>query len=291
MSDLASRIAAAPISWGVWEANGASGWTVPANQYLQSVKDLGLKATEFGPEGYLPDAGTERKALLDFYGLEGLGCFVPVLLFKEDYDPLPEMEHILDVYAEAGASYIIYAAISGGQGYDDRPVLDEKGWETFFTNLERIVKAARDRGITPTLHHHMGTMIQTAEEIDMLLERSDIGLCLDTGHATIAGIKPLDLAKKHGDRVNFVHLKDVHNEVAAKVQSGEISYMDSLSQGIFSPLGEGDAQIADLIAALEKSGYQGWYVMEQDAILAGETDLPAAIADVSKSLDYLHGLS
>lgn len=291
MSDLTSRIAAAPISWGVWEANGASGWTVPAEQYLQSVKDLGLTATEFGPEGYLPDDGAERKALLDSYGLKGLGCFVPVLLFREDRDPLPEMEHILDVYAEAGASHIIYAAISGGQGYDDRPVLDESGWNIFFTNLARITMAARDHGITPTLHHHMGTMIQTAEEIDMLLDRSDIGLCLDTGHATIAGVKPLDLARSHGDRVNFVHLKDVHDEVAVKVQSGELSYMDSLSRGIFSPLGEGDARIADLIAALEGVGYQGWYVMEQDAILSGPDGLPGAVADVRKSLDFLHGLA
>jgi len=291
MSDLASRIAAAPISWGVWEANGASGWTVPAEQYLQSVRDLGLSATEFGPEGYLPLDGDARRELLKAYGLEGLGAFVPVMLFRKDHDPLPEIEAILDIYVKSGASTIILAAISGGQGYDDRPHLDDGDWELLFANLARICRAARDRGIQPTLHHHMGTMIQTAAEIDKLLDNSDIGLCLDTGHATIAGIRPLDLATRHSDRISFVHLKDVDNTVAARVQRGELSYMDSLGKGIFSPLGEGDAQIADLVAALEGAGYRGWYVMEQDAILSSEADLPAAVADVRKSLDFLRGLA
>lgn len=284
MTLSSSRIAAAPISWGVWEANGATGWTVPADRYLESVRDLGLRATEFGPEGYLPDDGKDRKAVLAQYGLEGLGAFLPVMLFKDDVDPLPEVEEILDIYADADASVILLAAISGGVGYDDRPDLSDAEWDLLIRNLGRIVQAARSRGITPALHHHMGTMIQTGEEIDRLMRDSDIGLCLDTGHATIAGISPLELAKAHADRVSFVHLKDVRNHVARRVQDGDLSYMDALNEGIFCPLGEGDAQIAALIGVLEDSGYQGWYVMEQDVILASEKDLAAAIADVRQSL-------
>lgn len=287
MAELKDRIAAAPISWGVWEANGASGWTVDPDTYLGQVRELGLSATEFGPEGWLPEDASARKAKLDEYGLQGLGAFLPVLLHDADHDPLPEAEAILDIYLAAGASTIIYAPLSGGQGYNDRPELSEAEWETFFANLARLVEAARTRGITPTLHHHMGMMIQTAEEIDLLLERSDIGLCLDTGHATIAGASPVELARKYADRINFVHLKDVDNAVAAKVQRGELLYMDALGQDIFSPLGQGDVGIADLVRTLEEAGYGGWYVMEQDAVLASEADLPAALDDVRSSLEFL----
>ncbi|MDR1188510.1 MAG: sugar phosphate isomerase/epimerase, partial [Bifidobacteriaceae bacterium] len=203
----------------------------------------------------------------------------------------PEVEEILDIYLAAGASTIIYAALSGGQGYNDRPTLDSHEWEAFFANLDRLVEAARARGINPTLHHHMGMIVQTAEEIDLLLRRSSIGLCLDTGHATIAGIRPLDLARQYADRINFVHLKDVNNAVASKVQSGELLYMDALNKDIFRPLGQGDAGIAELVTTLERAGYDGWYVMEQDAVLGSAVDLPAALADVRASLEFLRGIA
>lgn len=290
MTAVRDRIAAAPISWGVWEANGATGWTLDPDTYLAQVKDLGLTATEFGPEGWLPEDARARKAKLDEYGLQSLGAFVPVLLHQADHDPLPEVEKILDIYAVAGASTIIYAALSGGQGYNDRPTLSDEEWEIFFTNLARIVEAARSRGINPTLHHHMGTIIQTADEIDLLLRRSDIGLCLDTGHATIAGVRPVDLAKKYASRVNFVHLKDVNNAVASRVQNGELLYMEALGKDIFRPLGQGDVGIDELVRTLEAAGYDGWYVMEQDVVLTSEADLPAALDDVRASLKFLHGI-
>ncbi|MDR1188959.1 MAG: inosose dehydratase, partial [Bifidobacteriaceae bacterium] len=88
MTRVEDRIGAAPISWGVWEANGATGWTVDADTYLAQVKELGLTATEFGPEGWLPVDGSDRKAKLDEYGLQALGAFVPVLLHQADHDPL-----------------------------------------------------------------------------------------------------------------------------------------------------------------------------------------------------------
>lgn len=290
MTGIAERIAAAPISWGVWEANGATGWTVPADTYLAQVRALGLTATEFGPDGYLPIEPAARKAKLDEYGLRALGAFVPVMLFRDDVDPLPAIEKELDAYVVAGASTIIYAASSGGQGYDDRPVLTVGQWTTFFANLDRLVAAARDRGITPTLHHHMGTIIQTAHEVERLFEHSDIGLCLDTGHMLISGTAPIEIAQAYADRINFCHLKDVDGAVAARVRTGEVSYMDALGRGIFKPLGQGDVRIADLVRTLEDNGYQGWYVMEQDAVLADESELDGALADVRASLDFLRRL-
>jgi inosose dehydratase len=290
MSSFKERIAAAPISWGVWEANGASGWTLPVDTYLSQVKELGLKATELGPDGYLPIEPVACKAKLDEYGLTAIGAFVPVMLFDADHDPLPEVERILDSYVQIGASIINYAALSGGQGYDDRPVLSEAQWDIFFENLARLVAAARERGIMPSLHHHMGTMIQTMADIELLFKRSDIGLCFDTGHATVAGISPFDLVDQYSDRINFCHLKDVNNGLAQKVQSGEMSYMEALPQGMFVPLGRGEARIADIVNTLESRGYEGWYVMEQDTVLESEADLPGAFADVQSCLDYLKSL-
>lgn len=291
MASLKDRIAAAPISWGVWEANGASGWTVDPDTYLRQVRELGLRATEFGPDGYLPRDPAQRKAKLDGYGLRALGGFVPVMLFDTAVDPLPDIERELDAYVVAGASTIIFAALSGGQGYDDRPTLTGEQWGIFFRNLDRLCKAARERGVEPALHHHMGTMIQTVGEVNRLFDHSDIGLCLDTGHMLIAGTEPLEFAERCASRVNFCHLKDVDAGVARRVQVGDLGYMEALDQGIFKPLGQGDVGIERLVRTLEKSGYSGWYVMEQDVVLHTETDLPRALGDVRTSLEFLRKIA
>lgn len=291
MTDLVDRIAAAPISWGVWEANGASGWTVDPDTYLRQVKELGIAATEFGPVGYLPRDPAARKAKLDEYGLQALGAFTPLMLFHDDYDPLPEVETELEAYVASGASTFIIATLSGAKGYNDRPVLDQHQWDVFFRNLDRVCKAARSKGITPTLHHHMGMVIQTIDDVENLFQHSDIGLCLDTGHATIAGFDPIDVVERYPDRINFVHLKDVNIAKAREVQAGKIQYMDALDEGIFQPLGKGEVGIDKLVHTLESTGYTGWYVMEQDVVLQSETDLPAALADVKTSVEYLRGLA
>lgn len=287
---VAGRVAGAPISWGVCEVPGW-GYQLEPDTVLRQMRELGLAATEFGPDGFLPDAPQAKAATLAEYGLKAVGQFVPVVLHDPGHDPLPEVERAMEGLVMAQASTVVIAAATGQDGYDDRPVLDESGWSTLLANLDHITDAAAERGLVATLHPHVGTMVESGEETVRVLDGSRIGLCLDTGHLLIGGGDPVALAEQRPDRIAHTHLKDVRLDWARRVQSGEVTYTEAVAGGMYVPLGEGDVDIKAIVTALEGNGYSGWYVLEQDTILAGaptaggEGADPAA--DVRASIKHL----
>ena len=293
---LRERIAAAPISWGVCEVPGW-GWQHTPATVLGQMRGLGLAATEFGPEGFLPDDPEAKAATLAEHGLAAVGQFVPVVLHDPAVDPLRVVEEAMTGLLAAGADVVVLAAATGAEGYDDRPDLDEAGWATLLANLDRIDEAARARGLLATLHPHVGTMVESGEETERVLEGSRIGLCLDTGHLLIGGGDPVALAQRHPDRIGHVHLKDVDLALARRVQRGELPYTEAVAKGLYVALGAGDVDIAAIVESLEGVGYSGWYVLEQDTILAGDPSDPATpvgpdpAADVRTSVGLLEAVS
>jgi inosose dehydratase len=289
-SPVAERTAGAPISWGVCEVPGW-GYQLAPDAVLRQMRELGLAATEFGPDGFLPDDPEAKAATLAEYGLKAVGQFVPVVLHDPGHDPLPEVERAMEGLVAARASTVVIAAASGQDGYDDRPVLDESGWATLLGNLDRIADAASSRGLVATLHPHVGTMVESGEETDRVLAGSRISLCLDTGHLLIGGGDPVAVAQLHPGRIAHTHLKDVRLEWAGRVQSGEATYTEAVAGGMYVPLGQGDVDIRAIVTALESNGYAGWYVLEQDTILAGAPDASGEgadpMADVRASIEHL----
>jgi inosose dehydratase len=285
-SPLFDRIAGAPISWGVCEVPGWGHQLEPAT-VLAQMAELGLAATEFGPEGFLPDAPQDKARTLQEHGLAAVGQFVPVVLHDPGHDPLPEVLTAMEALVTAGASTVVLAAATGQEGYDVRPQLDEPGWTTLLANLDRLREAAAEQGLTATLHPHVGTMVESGEETDRVLAGSSIGLCLDTGHLLIGGGDPVRVAREHPERIAHTHLKDVRLDWARRVQTGEVSYTEAVSGGMYVPLGQGDVDIAAIVTALEDSGYAGWYVLEQDTILSGPPDGEGPVGDVRTSYDFL----
>jgi inosose dehydratase len=284
MRDLRTRIAGAPISWGVSEVPGW-GHQLPPDTVLRQMRALGLAATEFGPDGFLPAAPAEKAATLRAYGLTAVGQFVPVVLHDGHHDPLPHVARAMDGLVAAGASTVVLAAATGQEGYDDRPVLDDAGWSTLLGNLDRITDAAAARGLAATLHPHVGTMVETGAETQRVLDGSRIGLCLDTGHLLIGGGDPVAVARRHPERIGHVHLKDVRADWAERVRAGAVTYTAAVAAGMYVPLGQGDVDLAAIVSALEDAGYQGWYVLEQDTVLDGERDDP--VHAVRASIDWL----
>ncbi len=285
------RLAGAPISWGVCEVPGW-GYQLPVERVLAEMAAAGLAASEFGPDGFLPDAGSDRATTLGRYGLTAVGGFVPVVAHLTEVDPA-EFEALFRAFAEAGAGVVVFAAVSGQDGYDTRPVLDNDAWTLLCMNLDRLADAAAEHGLLATLHPHVGTIVERPQEIDRVLAAATIGLCLDTGHCLAGGGDPLALAKVATSRIKHVHLKDVDAAMAARVRAGELTYTDAVRTGMYRPLGEGDARVAEIVETLEAFGYAGWYVLEQDRILAdpggaGDAASVAAIrADVEASLAHL----
>lgn len=291
VSELAmeQRIAGAPISWGVCEVPGW-GWQMGPARVLAEMRDVGLTATEFGPTGFLPAGPAERAALLTRYGLEAVGGFVPVVLHDAGHDPAAGFDATLDAFVAAGAGTVVLAAATGKDGYDERPVLDVAGWGRLLDNLDRLRAVAFERGVVPTLHPHVGTMVETAAEVARVLADSPVGICLDTGHLLIGGSDPVELAARHTDRIRHVHLKDVDAAWAARVRSGAASYTDAVRSGMYRPLGQGDVDVASIVTSLESAGYAGWYVLEQDTVLTGPQDSDGALADVRASVEHLRAV-
>ncbi|MEU6389295.1 TIM barrel protein [Streptomyces sp. NPDC046939] len=289
---LAQRVAGAPISWGVCEVPGW-GHQLPPDLVLRQMRETGLNATEFGPEGFLPDAPAEKAATLASYGLKAVGQFVPAVLHDPGHDPLPQIEAAIAGLVAADAGTVVVAAATGAHGYDARPALDTAGWAALLANLDRIASVAAGAGLVATLHPHVGTMVESGEETQRVLDGSGIGLCLDTGHLLVGGADPVALAAKQPERVTHVHLKDVRLDLCERVRSGRMSYTEAVSAGMYVPLGAGDIDIAAIVALLESAGYDGWYVLEQDTVLTSAPDTDAGdgpAGDVRASVTHLLSL-
>jgi inosose dehydratase len=279
------RLAGAPISWGVCEVPGW-GHQLGPDRVLAEMRDAGLAATEFGPDGFLPADPGARSALLTSYGLGAVGGFVPVVLHDPARDPLPDVRRALAGFGDAGT--LVLAAATGLDGYDERPALTDDGWRTLLANLDRIAAHAAGLGVLATLHPHVGTVVEGPGEVDRVLAGSRIPLCLDTGHLLIGGTDPLELARRVPGRIAHVHLKDVDAALAARVRAGEMTYTEAVREGVYRPLGAGDIDIPGIVGALTAAGYTGWYVMEQDTIL-GADPRPGAgpFGDVLRSVAFM----
>jgi inosose dehydratase len=253
------------------------------------MREVGLVATEFGPEGFLPDDPQARAKVLADQGLRAVGGFVPVVLHDPALDPLPTIERALAGFVAAEAGTLVLAAATGLQGYDARPVLGDDGWQVLLGNLDRCALAAARAGITATLHPHIGTMVENGPEVERVLAGSGIGLCLDTGHLLIGGADPVALAAGHAGRIRHTHLKDVDAGWASRVRSGEVTYTEAVHGGLYRPLGRGDVDIAAIVGSLERAGYDGWYVLEQDTVLTGppHPGRSQPLDDVRMSIDHL----
>ncbi|WP_102142414.1 sugar phosphate isomerase/epimerase family protein [Mycobacterium hubeiense] len=280
------KIAGAPISWGVCEVPGWGHQLAP-QRVLTEMRDIGLTATELGPQGFLPTDPGELNALLDSYGLQCVGTFAPVLLHDESNDPLPDISGPLDAVVACRAKVLVLAAASGADGYDARPALNDGQWATLLTNLDRLAAAAAERGVLAVLHPHVGTMVETRSDVDRVLAGSTIPLCLDTGHLLIGGTDPVALAREVPDRIAHAHLKDVDAALAARVRTGELSYTDAVRQGMYTPLGSGDVDISGIVTTLRGNGFDGWFVLEQDTVLDGEPADEGPARDVRASVGFM----
>jgi inosose dehydratase len=286
---IAAKIAGAPISWGVCEVPGW-GHRISADRVLREMCIAGLTATELGPEGYLPTEPARLRALLRSHGLRCAGTFEPVLLHDADHDPLPDIAGRLDVLNACAADVLVLAAATGVDRYDSRPALDDGQWNTLLANLDRLADTAARRGVLAVLHPHIGTMVETPDDVERVLAGSSVRLCLDTGHLLIGGTDPVALARAVPDRIGHVHLKDVTKALAARVRSGELSYTQAVAQRMYTPLGQGDIDIAAIVTALRDNGFDGWYVLEQDTILGAEPGDVGPLRDVIASVRHLQAV-
>ena len=289
MASTPARLAAGPISWGVCEVPGWGAELAP-ERVLSEMTALGLHAAEAGPDGYLGNDPAAIIALLQRYDLTLVGGFLPVVLHEraEHRASLESAHRVGALFEAAGASFLVSAVVVD-LDWSARVSLSESQWASIFDGLERLDEVAAEHGLTHVTHPHWGTLIETAEDVSRLLEGSDVLVCLDTGHLVLGGTDPAWLASAEPGRVAHVHLKDVAGETAARLRAGQLGYVPAVQAGLFQPLGAGSAPVADTVRNLEDTGYDGWYVLEQDLALPS-ADIPdgeGPIEDVRRSIEFL----
>ena len=292
MTSMMSRIAGAPITWGV---DGSPGWghLMDADRVLAEMAEVGLRATELGPDGYLPTDPDELQAKLDHYGLELVGGFVPAVLQHPERaeKELAYVRRAASTLAGCGANVLVLGPASGLDGYDTSVEMSVGEWGAFLDNLKQVIGIAADEGLTVALHQHWGMAIERQHHMERLISQSEVEFCLDTGHLFLGGVDPVAIAQAAEGRVAHVHLKDVDGAMAEQVRSGKLPFRRSVIDGIFKPLGSGDVDIAGFVRTLESAGFDGWYVLEQDKVLdADPAPGEGPVEDARRSFEYLASL-
>jgi inosose dehydratase len=270
------RLAGGPVSWGV-DFAGAPG-NPPYAEVLEGIAAAGLEWLELGPVGYLPPQAPA------WHGLSAVGTFVFDDFHRADAAVLDATDAALDAIADAGGTLLVLidrpcaerAATAGRP--DLAPRLREREWTRMRDAFRRAGEHAAVRGIRPVVHPHAGGYVEFEDEIEALLAGTDLGLCLDTGHALYAGADPAELIRRHASRLEHLHLKDV----AEPVRDRGLGFWDAVGAGVFCPVGDGMLDLARLREALD--GYDGFATVEQDR----RPDSPGTPAgDLRRSVERL----
>ena len=210
---------------------------------------------------------------------------MPLVLHEPTLDTA-EAERVAAVLAAAGAE-VFNAAVVADAGWSPPLPLDDDAWQRLARHLAEVERRVEQHGLTLALHPHVGTQVETAADVERMLELSEVGWCLDTGHLLIGGVDPAEFARRHGERVVHVHLKDVDMAVARR----GLSLVQAVQAGLFRPLGAGDVRLDEVLDGLD--GYGRWLVLEQDTAITGEEPPVGSgpVTDVRASIGYLQSLA
>jgi inosose dehydratase len=293
------KVANAPCSWGVLEFESKTASPGYA-QVLDEIAASGYAGTELGDWGFMPTDPTLLRDELRRRELALAGAFVTTrlaepgtheaslgtavttarLLSSVGAGP-PPLIVLSDEPTADPARARAAGRVQAGLGLSDRQ------WDEAARGIDRIARAVRDEtGLRTVFHHHCATYVETPEEIDALLQRTDpalVGLCLDSGHASYGGASPVELLSRHRARTWHVHFKDCEPRIAERARKEEWDYPTALRHGVFCELGHGSVDFPALLRDLTSSGYGGWIVVEQDVLPA----MGAPLASATRNRQYL----
>ena len=266
------KLAIAPIGWTNDDLPDLGG----ENTFEQCISEMalaGFTGSEIGNK--YPQDPAVLKHYLDVRGLQICNAWFSSLFTSEPFEVTKKafIAH-RDRLNVLGAK-IIGASEQGNsiQGKPlnifgaDKPVYTREQWKAVAEGYNELGRLAKDVGMTLTIHHHMGTGIQTAEEIDTLMSLTDpdlVYLLFDSGHLTFAGIDPLPVLKEYVHRIRHVHLKDVRKSVRAQAEKEGWSFLTAVRAGVFTVPGDGDVDFAPIFDVLAKEDYAGWVVVEAE---------------------------
>jgi inosose dehydratase len=267
---LKVRIGINPITWTNDDVPELGGDT-PLETCLRETKQAGYAGTELG--GKFPRQSAILKPIMAQYGLAVIsGWFDGRCDEKEveaEFDAiLPHLQLLKDM----GSRHVVYADTSRGRHgaiwgpISQRPKLSAEEWPVYGKKLTALAEKFADFGVGMAFHHHMGTIVETDEEVGLMMKYTGeaVGLLYDTGHSIFSGGDPIVLLKKHVKRVVHVHCKDARKDVLEKARAEDTSFMGAVMQGIFTVPGDGFIDYPTILGVLAENKYSGWLVVEAE---------------------------
>lgn len=264
------KLGVAPIAWSNNDMLELGGDT-PLETCLRETRKAGFTGTETGvkfpmdPKVLGPILKKHKLALIS-------GWFSGELLNSTVKAEQKRMMAQIDTYKALGAPAYVYAETTGtvqnkmNAPLSSRPRLPESEFPAYGRKLTELAEWMADYGVPMTYHHHMGTIVETQREIDLLMRHTGkaVGLLLDTGHLTFAGGDVVETTKKHGRRINHVHCKDLRTDMLKQVRQKDMSFLKGVLEGVFTVPGDGFIDFHAFARALFDIGYEGWVVVEAE---------------------------
>lgn len=265
---MSIRYGVNPIGWSNDDLRELGGKT-PLETCLKEAKQAGYDGIELGHK--FPREAKALRTALEPHGLALVsGWYSSELLLRDAKEELKHLRAHLDLLKALGSNILIFAETSNATHgnravpLSKRPVMKAGGWQQFGQRMTEVADAVAKEGVTLAYHHHMGTVVQSAEDIDAFMATCgpSVHLLLDTGHATFGGADPVALARKYRTRIAHVHCKDVRQDVLATARAKDWSFLDAVVEGCFTVPGDGMVDYPAVFAELP--GYSGWLVVEAE---------------------------
>ena len=264
------RIGINPLSW-TNDDLPTLGAETPLEVCLSEGKQAGFSGFELGNK--FPRQPEVLGPILDSHQLDLVsGWFSGELLTRSVEEEIEAIEDHLHLLKTLGAKVMVYCEVTGcihgqqGTPLSHRPRISEAEIAALGEKLTRVAEYTLSQGVQIAYHHHMGTVIESEAEVDLLMKYTSpaVGLLLDTGHLTFAGGDPIAVQKRHADRIVHVHCKDLREAVLKDAKNRDLSFLDAMLNGVFTVPGDGFIDYLSIFNGLKASNYQGWLVVEAE---------------------------
>jgi inosose dehydratase len=237
---------------------------------LREAKLAGYEGVELGRK--FPRDAAVLGPILEAHKLSLVsGWYSARLLERSVEDEINAMQAHATLLKSQGANVMVFCEVSRCVHGDrkiplsKRPKLAQTEWKQFCQRLDQIADHLQKQGLKMAYHHHMGTVIQSEDEVDRMMDSTrSVGLLLDSGHLTFAGGDPLRALERHAKRIVHVHCKDIRKDKLAGARKQDLSFLDAVLGDVFAVPGDGSIDFAPMLEGLAKTGYRGWLVVEAD---------------------------
>ena len=273
---MSIRWGVSPIAWANDDMPELGGDT-PLESILRDISELGFDGVELG--GKFPREPAALTAALEPWALDCVGGWYSGSLLVQDADAeIAALQPHLQLLEAMGSKVFVFAetsnAVHGARGtpMTATPRLAAGDWARFGDRMTSVADHIAARGLKFAYHHHLGTVVETAADLDAFLAATgeSVGLTLDTGHATLGGIDPVATIAAHPRRIAHVHCKDVRFDRHRDARAAGRSFLDGVLAGMFTVPGDGGIDFGAVMRALKAIDYSGWIIIEaeQDPALA-----------------------